>query len=80
MEAEANFFESKAISSKVHLNTETGLLSVAFFFLKRVCSVFPCFLTVIVGLWKHRDFSPELILPMKTSYTYLSLFTDCWNI
>jgi len=31
MEAEVEFFESKAVSSTVHRNTETGFLSVFWF-------------------------------------------------
>jgi len=32
---------------------------------KRVFSVFSCFWLSIVGFWKRRNFSPELILPIK---------------
>ena len=68
MEAEVEFFESKAVSSTVHRNTETGFL-IVFLFLAFHC-----------GILEMQELFTRTYFTLNTTYAYLSLFTDCWNI
>ena len=63
-----DFFESKAVTSKEHRNTETGFL-IIFLFLAFHC-----------GILETQELFTRTYFIHKTTYAYLSLFMDYWNI
>jgi len=60
-----NFFKSKAVSLKVHRNTETVILGF---------SCFPC------GILERQELFHRNNFAQKTTYAYLSLSMGCWNV